>query len=203
MCREYVLNMTASELTQAFELQSCPSFNSPYCAIPFKPAFAIRAAPSGKLAASMLRWGLVPVWATDLDISKLLVNAPADCLSFQPAFRNPFLRQRCILPATSFRPGGRSADGNECTSVRLETGGVFGIAGLWDSCRLGTGQVVESVTLVTVDATVLLQPRQLTMPAILSPSDYQAWLRAETPEDEVSRILRRPSTCALVLENVP
>ena len=56
------------------------------------------------------------------------------------------------------------------------------MAGLWERWVAADGQVVESCTIVTVDANTLVAELHDRMPLILAPGDYNAWLNAETRE---------------------
>src|SRR4051794_2234295 len=48
------------------------------------------------------RWGLVPSWSKDLSIGARMINARAETVATLPAFRESFVHQRCIIPATRF-----------------------------------------------------------------------------------------------------
>jgi putative SOS response-associated peptidase YedK len=49
-------------------------------------------------------WSLLPPWAERLDYANQIstFNAKVETLSEKPAFRNAFLKRRCIVPAESF-----------------------------------------------------------------------------------------------------
>ena len=62
---------------------------------------------------------------------------------------------------------------------------IFAFAGLWDSSRTDTGEVVESVTHITVPANDLvgtIHNTKYRMPAILEKADREAWLTG-TPDE--------------------
>src|SRR6201997_1946960 len=46
----------------------------------------------------MLRWGLVPFWAKDLDVGFANINAKVEGIENRPAFREAFQRRRCLVP---------------------------------------------------------------------------------------------------------
>ena len=50
----------------------------------------------------LLRWGLVPYWAKDLNVSFANINAKAEGIETRPAFREAFQRRRCLVPVDSF-----------------------------------------------------------------------------------------------------
>jgi putative SOS response-associated peptidase YedK len=51
---------------------------------------------------TLLRWGLIPSWATDPVVGNRMINARAETLAEKPAFRSAFKRRRCIVPADGF-----------------------------------------------------------------------------------------------------
>ena len=59
----------------------------------------------------LLRWGLVPYWAKDIKVGFANINAKAEGIDTEPAFRDAFQRpSNCIstLPLISVLMGGRS-----------------------------------------------------------------------------------------------
>jgi putative SOS response-associated peptidase YedK len=49
----------------------------------------------------LLRWGLVPYWAKDLNVSLANINAKAEGIESKPAFHKAFERRRCLVPIDS------------------------------------------------------------------------------------------------------
>jgi putative SOS response-associated peptidase YedK len=50
----------------------------------------------------VLRWGLVPFWAKDLNVGFSNINAKAEGIEGKPAFREAFQRRRCLVPVDNF-----------------------------------------------------------------------------------------------------
>src|SRR5919108_89422 len=68
---------------------------------PTDPVLAIRTADGGRRELGRLRWGLLPGrWAQEG--TRALINARAETLETQPAYRESFLRRRCLIPADGF-----------------------------------------------------------------------------------------------------
>ena len=57
---------------------------------------------AGERSLYMLRWGLVPFWAKDLNVGFANINAKAEGIETRPAFREAFQRRRCLVPVNSF-----------------------------------------------------------------------------------------------------
>ncbi len=63
----------------------------------------------------MLRWGLVPGQWAERKGQRPLINARAETVATQPAFRESFEERRCLIPADGFyewrpRSRGQAAD---------------------------------------------------------------------------------------------
>lgn len=54
--------------------------------------------------------------------------------------------------------------------------GLFAFAGLWDRWNTPDGKVIESCTILTTEANVLLKPIHAWIPVILRLDDYDRWL---------------------------
>src|SRR3954453_8635031 len=50
---------------------------------------------------AFMRWGLVPHWHAGAKPTPL-INARAEPAAERPAFRDPFRRRRCLVPASGF-----------------------------------------------------------------------------------------------------
>ena len=61
-----------------------------------------------------MRWGLVPFWARDANVSYSTINAKAETLTMSETYREAIKRRRCLVPADGFfewvRPESRSDD---------------------------------------------------------------------------------------------
>jgi putative SOS response-associated peptidase YedK len=147
---------------------------------------------------AMLRWGLIPSWATDAAIGSKLTNARAETAHEKPAFRGAFRQRRCLIPADGFYEwqGVAGAKRKQPWFVRRADGGVFALAGLWERWQpvatAGEGAVptvLESVTVLTCAPNTLMAPIHGRMPVIVAPEGYDAWLTATTTPADVQRLL--------------
>lgn len=133
---------------------------------------------AGECKITMMRWGLIPHWAKDVSIGNKLINARAETIDKKPAFRESFLRQRCLVPADGFYEW-KKDDGNKKIPFRivLPDRKVFAFAGIWDSWVSPTGSCINSFSIITVEANGYMAPIHERMPAILADEEMQAlWL---------------------------
>src|SRR5437764_1267963 len=71
---------------------------------PMRPALIVSPRSDGGPGreASPLKWGLVPFWADDPKIGRMMTNARCETVATKPAFREAYKKRRCLIPATGF-----------------------------------------------------------------------------------------------------
>ncbi len=57
---------------------------------------------SGQREIVLMRWGLIPFWASDAKIAYSTINARAETVATAPAFREALRHRRCLVPADAF-----------------------------------------------------------------------------------------------------
>ena len=191
MCGRFTLTRPPKDLVELFRLAEPPAELTPrYNVAPSQVVAVVGLKPDGrKRGLALLRWGLVPAWSNDPNPRVKPINARAETLLDRPTFRDAFSRKRCLIPADGFYEWQKAGKARRPHHVRMKGGGLFAFAGLWD-VRKGGGQVLATCCIVTVPANGLVSPFHDRMPAILEPSDYEAWLHPETPTDELLGLLR-------------
>ncbi|MDX6706796.1 MAG: hypothetical protein QOI48_2642 [Solirubrobacteraceae bacterium] len=141
-------------------------------------------------AGALLRWGLVPFWASDpREVGVTTINARAETVSERPAYRDAFARRRCLIVADGFYEW----SGGVPHWITREDGQLFAFAGLWASWRpRETADDVEplrSCSIVTTAARGPVRDLHDRMPVILSPADERAWLDPGAPPDDLHALL--------------
>jgi putative SOS response-associated peptidase YedK len=101
MCTRFTLTVPATEVADFFGLAEIPDLPPRYNVAPSQPVACVRRDHRGR-SLSVLRWGLIPSWATDMKIGHSLINARAETVAEKPAFRTAFRRRRCLIPADGF-----------------------------------------------------------------------------------------------------
>ena len=141
-------------------------------------------------AARFMRWGLVPRWARDVSIGNRMINARAETLAERPSFRVAFRRRRCLVVADSFYEWKREGRGRTPMRIRLEDGGIFAFAGLWESWTGPGGRRILSCAIVTTAANEFMASIHDRMPVILSPDSEAFWLDPDVQDtDALSELL--------------
>lgn len=134
-----------------------------------------------------LRWGLVPGWAHSPAVGSRMINARAETLLDKRAFRQPFARRRCLVPADGFYEwqAGEGGAAKQPWYLPSADGSPLAFAGLWDTWRphgqrrtAGDSEVgrLVSCTVVTTDASESLMSIHPRMPVILPVEAWARWL---------------------------
>jgi putative SOS response-associated peptidase YedK len=179
MCGRYALTSSPAVIAERFHLLWTPEIVPRYNIAPSQMVPVVRATEQGRELA-FLKWGLIPSWAKDASIGMKLINARGETLAEKPAFRSAYRRRHCLVTADAFYEWKPVGGGKQPYCIRLHEDGPFGMAGLWEHWKAPDGQVVESCTIVTVDANALIAQLHTRMPLIVAPADYDAWLAAES-----------------------
>ena len=111
VCGRYASSRSPDDLTEYFEVEQVATgervLPPDYNVAPTKDVYAVLTrAPSGETTAHrslrVVRWGLVPSWATDPAIGTRMINARLETAAEKPAYRRAFARRRCLVPADGY-----------------------------------------------------------------------------------------------------
>ena len=139
---------------------------------------------------ALLRWGLVPFWASDPgEVAAKTINARAETVAERPAYGDAFERRRCLIVADGFYEW----SGGVPHWITPAAGEPFAFAGLWASWRpKGASRDVEplrSCAIVTTAAAGTVRTLHDRMPVILDPADEPTWIDPATPAAELHALL--------------
>lgn len=131
----------------------------------------------GKRLLGSFRWGLIPFWAKDIKIGARNINARSESAADKPAFRDSFLKRRCLIPADGFYEWQRLPKGKLPHYFYAADHRPLALAGLWASWKEPeTGQWVRSCTILTGSPNELVSDIHDRMPVILPEETWTAWL---------------------------
>lgn len=157
-----------------------------------KPRYNV--APSGETVPAVrrgargrelcqLRWPLIPGWAKEGKMKFSTANAKGETIGDKPAFRGAWRRgRRCLIPANGFYEWRRVGDRRQPYHIQLPGGELFAFGGLWDRCRTGAGETMESCTIITTPPVPVLEAVHNRMPLIIPRGAYRRWLEGDAPE---------------------
>ena len=199
MCGRYSLTTPVEGLRRVFGFLEQPNLGPRYNIAPSQEVAAVRLGDDGRRHFAWLRWGLIPSWAKEARIGNRMINARAETVAENPAFRAAFRRRRCLVLADGFYEWQkRENDAKQPYRITLADDGPFGFAGLWESwTNPEGGERIESVTIIVTEANDLLRSINDRMPVILVPRDIDAWLDAAGPREAAQALLRPYPAAAL------
>ena len=120
-----------------------------------------------------------------------MINARAETAATKPAFRSAFRQRRCLILGDGFFEWAKQGKKKQPYLFRLQGGGPFAFAGLWEHREQG-GRVIDSCTILTTDANELVKPVHDRMPVILAPADFERWLDPKATKLPELQALLRP-----------
>lgn len=178
MCGRYRLSRRKEILAEHFDADLSGVVWEPrYNIAPTQMVPVLRREVSDSTArASMMRWGLIPSWATAANMGAPTINARAETAATKASFSEPLRRQRCLIPADGFYEWKRYGKVRQPFCFEVGDGTPFAFAGLWDSWRSQDGSMVETCTILTTTPNGLLADIHDRMPVILPRGLHQRWL---------------------------
>ncbi|MEP6817495.1 MAG: SOS response-associated peptidase [Marmoricola sp.] len=211
MCGRYASSRRPEDLVEEFEITvatgaggALPRIEADYNVAPTKEVYAVverppRGADGERLEVPerqlrVLTWGLIPFWAKDPGVASRMINARMETVAEKPAFRRPFERRRCLLPADGYyewyestekTAKGHSSKGRQRKQpffIRPSDGGVLAMAGLYEIWRDPTRADDDperfrwTCTVLTTSAEDSLGHIHDRMPLMVERERYDAWL---------------------------
>ena len=142
---------------------------------------------------TLMKWGLVPVWAKDESVGNKMINARSEGIDEKPSFKRPLRTQRCLLPASAFFEWQGATKGAKVKyRIARKDGEMFGLAGLYDVWHSPSGNELTTCTIITCQPNAVLVPIHNRMPVILLPEDEEDWLNPDMTEVEEIKTYLRP-----------
>lgn len=182
MCGRYTNTTGPQELDDRFRVPIAgPEGTGRYNIAPTEEVLAVVASEGGR-RAELMRWGLVPSWATEIK-GPLMINARMETVMEKPAYRRliPRAARRALQLADGYyewlKPE-RRGEPRQPFRFLLDGGVPFAFAALWTPAKV-QGEWLHSISLLTCDSS----PNRVAaaihdrMPVILADEDAQnAWL---------------------------
>ncbi len=184
MCGRYSLAAPSpAQLRARFPIGESVAVVPHYNVAPGTEVVTVTTDRDGHPRGEMLRWGLVPSWAKDSSGGFKMINARAETLSQRSAYRRPFERFRCLIPADGFyewQPLPGEARKQPFHITRAD-GELFAFAGLWSVWHRGEPEELRTCTIITTAANRRIAPIHDRMPVILRSDAEAPWLARDTP----------------------
>jgi putative SOS response-associated peptidase YedK len=191
VCGRFGLFVTPEVLEEYFSLTdftAAPSSSPRYNLTPGQAVAVVRE-HEGRRRLDTLQWGLIPFWAKDATIGRKLINARLDTVATKPAFREAWVRRRCLIPASGFYEWSEPVGGRKRPHfIRPIDEPVLALAGLWERWRSPAGDKLETCVIVTTDANAQLAPIHDRMPLLIPRDAFALWLDPKSGVEEVAQL---------------
>lgn len=195
MCGRFALAVSGPTIKAHFGVE-VSGLSPLYNIAPTEPVLAIRSDEINEWQADWFRWGFVPPWMKEEDISSRFINARADTVHQKPMFRGSFQYRRCLIPASGYFEWDRHS--RQPYYFYPEEQQVMAFAGLWSHWENEqTGRVIDSCTILTGDAPKPFAEIHPRMPVILSAEHYDIWLDHRTSTKELREVLEHGDSLKL------
>jgi putative SOS response-associated peptidase YedK len=194
MCGRYRLSRRKQIIEEHFDAVSGDEDWSPrYNIAPTQSVPVIRQNPKEPIRElSIMRWGLIPLWAPDSSGSAKMINARSETVAAKPAFRDALKSRRCLIPADGFYEWLRAAKIKQPYCFEVNDGELFAFAGLWDRWKDPRGIWIKSCSILTTTANAVTSSIHDRMPVILDPDGYDLWLDSGMTSVEAASDLLKP-----------
>jgi putative SOS response-associated peptidase YedK len=176
MCSRYSLTSPPEAVRSYFRHRQTEGFPPRYNIAPTQPVHIVHIGHTGERELRLVRWGLLPPWVKDPSTFGLLTNARAETINEKPSFKGAIRHKRCLVPADGFYEWTGPKGDKRPHLIRPKGGGVMAFAGLHETWGGGDGSEMETTAIITVAANATMASIHDRMPAILQPSQFDAWL---------------------------
>src|SRR5271170_2269120 len=132
MCGRYARRSDKQRIAEAMAagvppFEIAPSFNvAPQT---FQPVVRLNR-DTGEREIVMMRWGLIPFWSKDQKIGYSTINAKAETITKNAAFREAIVHRRCLVPADAFYEWQKlDTKTKQPFAIALKSGEFYALAG--------------------------------------------------------------------------
>ena len=201
MCGRFTItrrdgNMLAAEL--GVDADSFVDYRPRYNVAPTQMHYVVRVKFENREVLPA-RWGLVNTWAKDASGAAKNINARAETVESRRAFREAFIKRRCVVPADGFFEWTGPKTARQPTWFHREDNQLLLFAGLYESWRPKPNQWETTFTILTTDANALTRQYHDRMPVILADRDADDWMDPRAPDPLALKKLLVPAPADLLI----
>ena len=141
----------------AYRLTSPPVLTPRYNIAPSQQVAAVRQNKAKDRELVQLQWGLIPSWAKEASIGHKMINARSETAYEKPSLQQALRTRRCLFPASGFYEWEKVGKERIPHYIRLHGGDLRAMAGLWESWKSPTGELIEACAILTTTANNLVK----------------------------------------------
>jgi putative SOS response-associated peptidase YedK len=177
MCGRFTQERPASELAEIFGAEPLVDDPGGHFNVAPTDETSVVVQREDRVAVTAYRWGLIPHWAKEAKVGSRMFNARAETITTSPAFRDAFVRKRCLVPVDSFYEWKRDGKQRQPYRVVRRDGQPLVLAGLWAGWRdPATETVRRTFTIITTTPNEALADLHDRMPVVIDEAAWARWL---------------------------
>ena len=192
MCGRFVITSSPEAIRQLFGYAQQPNFPSRFNIAPTQPVPVITM-ENGFRQFNLMRWAFLPAWVKDPRNFSVLINARAETITEKPAFRNAIRRRRCLIPADGYYEWRPDDKLKRPLFIHPRDGQPIAFAAVWETWNGPNGEEVDTVAIVTTEASEDLQVLHHRMPVIIPPDAFEFWLDCRVETEQSPLELMKPA----------
>lgn len=132
-------------------------------------------------------------WGFELKgMERKIINARAESIDIKPAFRESFLKRRCLIPSNAFYEWKALKKGKEKYKINLPDESIFSLAGIYNYFVDSSGNVHKCFAIITTLPNNVMEKIHPRMPSIISREDEEFYLSGGIKDIENIKNLLKP-----------
>ena len=195
MCGRYTLATTPEMIAHSFDIRlGSFEFSPRYNIAPTQDVLTV-INEEGLRQTRTMRWGLIPFWAKDSKVGSRMINARAETVADNRAFKNAFQKRRCLILADSFYEWQGAGQGKQPIRILLRSEEPFAFAGIWETWRDRSrpeAEPISSCSIITTVPNSLVDPIHDRMPVMLPRELEPDWLDMDNQDAGLLREILLP-----------
>lgn len=197
MCGRYLLTSPPDAVRAMFGFAEQPNFPPRYNIAPTEP-IGVVVQDNGARSFRLMRWGFLPSWVKIPADFPLLTNARAETLLDKPSFKAAITYRRCLVAADGYYEWRGRAGARQPWLITRPEGGPMAFAALCETWSGPNGEEVDTVAIITVEASADLAMLHERMPALIAPDDFSPWLDCRAVDAKAACALLRSAPQGLL-----
>jgi putative SOS response-associated peptidase YedK len=203
MCGRFAQQRPASELAEIFAAEPLADDPGPRFNVAPTDEALVVVQREERRAITAYRWGLIPHWAENAKVGSRMFNARAETLTTSPAFRDAFVRKRCLVPVDGFYEWKREGTVRQPFLIARADGLPLTLAGLWSGWRDPVAdRVVRTFTIITSGPNDQIADIHDRMPVVVPEELWPMWLDPLADRSELRAILEPNDETPLLIRPV-
>lgn len=195
MCGRYVLKTTLQELQQKYGASPEGTFTieENYNVAP-SLHMPVIVQQEDQRKIDKYRWGLIPVWAKEINSGYSMINARAETLAQKKSYAKPFKSKRCVVPVNGFYEWKRTNGEKIPHYITQKRSDLMNVAGLYEEWepQQERESIIRSFTIITTEANKPASELHDRMPAMLLDEELDIWLDPDNQNTHSLKDLLRP-----------